>query len=1401
MKLKRYSYIIMIFLVCMISISAISAADDSSIATDDSNKIINDNNNQKLVLEENGLSTNTVLEDKLSTSASLEDKNYKIEKPQLKENSPGNFTDLNYLINEDETTRHNTTITLDRDYIGGERGIRIDRPLIIDGQGHTLNASQNNRVFHITSENVTLKNIIFTGGRSDYGGAIYWQGDNGKIINCNFTYNTATKYGGAVFWGDDEFEGTADQTIAKDGIIINSNFISNKANVGNGEAWENGGGGEGGAVYWYANNGTICNSYFHNNRAGGQGGAITWKGNDGIICNNTNFTANSAGDSGGAVFWRGDNGTISNNCEFNNNIAYGRTSDGISRGGGAIFCHGENGKISNCSFMENSAKPESESSKGGGAIYAEYNTFITDCIFIRNSADYYGGAILLFRSGDVYRNIFINNTALNGNTIALKGLGRSNITNNIILNKTNAIYWNESDYSIEANWFGNNATQYSEPYEYSQTCLFLNATANPNPAPFNIPTEVKFKLWLYNKKTKKITEYDNSLLPTIQLSLSQTKGSLNKETACLDDPINYTANEVGTGSITGKMEWITDSIFFEIANDPKLEVSVNPSEIDYGDNITLHLGYEDEATGTVNISFKGNAHEKTIENIPLNKTITITESLLPDEYTVTVFYSGDNQFSRASKTADEKLKINQKNPNMTVTSYEIYINDTNGVMFSIKLDKDATGKIILTGDIGREINLTEGSIKDGKRIIEIKNNGFDLGKYNVIFSYPGDEIYWEYETTALSEIKVIETKIIPQKEEIVLMIGDKSKINYTINPSNAVGDVTFTSNDTNVVKVNGSGDIEAIDKGQATITIKFSGSKDYAPSNATVNITIGREMTKLTAENITARYNAEGYLKVALKDSKNKSISGAKLIIDLINKTNYTTDSNGEIKVPTKSLAAGNYTASIEFEGNDKYLPANTTAGVTIKKDNPRLTSNNITNKYHTEDYLIVSLKDSASGPISGAELTVYLNGSETYNTDENGQIKIPTKDLLPNVYVANISFAGNENYTEANASASINITKLDTRLNATDTITKYNVNKDMIVTLKDIDGNAISGLNILVDLDGVKNYTTDSNGEIKVPTKSLAAGNYTANIAFEGDNIYIGSNATAKVTIEKESTEISATNVSAKYGSNQSMIVTLKDSQGNPISGAKVSVEIDGKKDYTTDSNGQVNVPSKNIVPDTYNATITFAGNENYTSSNTSASVIIKRVKTALNYTDMNTTAFDSKIEGRVGEYFSFQLLDEYGKPLSGKQVFIGFNGVKYNRTTNETGEARLQINLKYANNYTFAIAFLGDENYSGSFNFAIISISEQTPSLSTSPKTYKASAKTKALTATLKSYKGTAIPDKKITFTVNGKTYSANTNSKGIATVNVSLNKKGTYNFTVQFGGDSTYKKVTKSSKLTIK
>ena len=202
---------------------------------------------------------------------------------------------------------------------------------------------------------------------------------------------------------------------------------------------------------------------------------------------------------------------------------------------------------------------------------------------------------------------------------------------------------------------------------------------------------------------------------------------------------------------------------------------------------------------------------------------------------------------------------------------------------------------------------------------------------------------------------------------------------------------------------------------------------------------------------------------------------------------------------------------------------------------------------------------------------------------------------------------------------------------------------------------------------------------------------------------------------------------------------------------------------------------------------------------------VVPEKQATVIVYNNMSTRAI-GPTDGRTGDYFYFNLTDINGKPIANTPMQIGFNGKVYdyehnNISTNENGTAKLQINLGYKGDYTFAICFLGNEDYNASFAVAVIKVSTQKPTLNVPNKSYKANAKTKTLTATFNTEKGNPIAGKKVTFTVNGKNYSAKTDENGVATVNVSLNKKGTYNFMVKYGGDSTYAAVSQKAKLTIK
>ena len=96
-------------------------------------------------------------------------------------------------------------------------------------------------------------------------------------------------------------------------------------------------------------------------------------------------------------------------------------------------------------------------------------------------------------------------------------------------------------------------------------------------------------------------------------------------------------------------------------------------------------------------------------------------------------------------------------------------------------------------------------------------------------------------------------------------------------------------------------------------------------------------------------------------------------------------------------------------------------------------------------------------------------------------------------------------------------------------------------------------------------------------------------------------------------------------------------------------------------------------------------------------------------------------------------------------------------------------------------------------------VTVNKANAKLTAKKKTFKAKKKTKKYTVTLKTDKNKVMKKIKLYLKVNGKTYTAKTNSKGKATFKITkLAKKGSFKATVTFKGNSNYNKVTKTIKI---
>ena len=731
-----------------------------------------------------------------------------------------------------------------------------------------------------------------------------------------------------------------------------------------------------------------------------------------------------------------------------------------------------------------------------------------------------------------------------------------------------------------------------------------------------------------------------------------------------------------------------------------------------------------------------------------------------------------------------------------------------------------------------EVNVKTDSGKDFENIVVTINVYEDGELVDTGMAKSGS--YWqcrlpegEYVATAsiegASEIESVNFTIKLTKDPVEIDVNDTAIIYNTVsnltatlydagpNPSPLAITHVITSLDGIILQrytdENGSVSIPLKDLslGIHNATFLFLGDDTRERTRKDVKIFVVNNIAIIECKNpYVAKYNNTVSYQITVTDEDGNPISGERLYIDLFEGETFITSKSGTFIVDSshfQKLAAGNYTATIGFGDNFDYGPSKT-INITIEKQATSLSSNDFITTFRSGEKIVATLTNEQGNPISGAELKVIIIDNETFTTDANGQIEIPINNLALGEYDAQIAFAGNENYTASNQTVHITITQAISQLFADNITTPADIAKDFTIILKDSKNNPLPNVKIMVCLDDIEEKTTDENGEVIISTEGLEARKYNVFFFYYGNENYTASSGKAIINILEATAIINITAVDINYGEEAKINFTLTDSKGNGLNG-DLNVIIGEINTTVPVVNGFGNTTITGLNANNYTVIANYFSDADQIKSTASAKLNVAKIGTQILFENMDTTAV-AQGDPKTGEWFIWTLKDSNGKPMPNIPMQIGFNGVIYDEkngiVTDENGTAKLQINLGYKGAYTFAICFLGDDNHNASFAVAKITVATQTPTLSVPNKSYKASAKTKALTATFKTVKGTAIANKQISFTVNGKTYKAKTNEKGVASVNVSITKKGSYAVTAKYAGDSTYSAVTKKATLKI-
>ena len=1057
----------------------------------------------------------------------------------------------------DEIENAGTTLDLTKDYTfnnatDNNTGILISKDnFVLNGNGHTIDAKNQSRIFNITANNVTLTNLILTGGNSEKGGAIYTT-ESLILNNVTFIDNYATKEGGAI-------ELLSDNVLN----INNSKFIDNY-------------GGAGSSIYVEKGKLNLYNTEFTSD-AHAKRGQIIIKEAEGYVDNvtfanivsdytpaiymekskaltilNSKFINLAANISSGAIGLKSGGVLYIRNCEFINvtsaknagailadipggdNLSPGNVTilDTVFRNassgfGGAYIQFG--GKL----IINNTEFTNCHATYNGGAVYISYvdSAEINDCNFTSNGVDIiegyptYGGAMVIDMSTiSINDSRFINNTASAGNAIYAYD-GSYNIRNSLFENNTNPIY-----------------TFFDKQSNIDETNIFINDN--------NVSTNNTFYATFRDGQGLQLTLINNVI------NVTTLPARYDSRDWGWVSPIKNQgwAGACWTFGMTGVLEsaLLKATGLAAVLSENNMKNTMMKYSI-YGDTQTIEGGGNIDSTAYL-LSWLGAFIQgaDTYDELGKLSPVITTQN---DIHVQDLMFIPNNEIPNGTQLKWAILKYgsidvtyNGQSTYDDVTPY--YRPDTHSQYVNVTIPPNHAVSVVGWDDNYPKENF--GIIPPGDGAWIVKNswgtnfgeNGFLYVSYydQTFLQYIPDRIF-RYATAIIIENTVPYNKNYQYDlmwgegfdtgnsttsymnvfealdDDLIAAVGtyfNQSGINYTVEIF--VNDVLKLTQEGvspylgyHTIKLNDYIPVKKGDVFKAAITsngvpfIDLSDTRVHYTQNISFVSIDGQPwqdaydlgyIACLKAYTVAMPFYTEDLVKIYKNDSKFEAYIDAanETVIFELNGKNYTrtSDENGTVRM-TINLKPGNYTIKTTFNG--------TTVENTITVL-PTLIAENLVKYYRNASQFFISLIDGEGNPVAGVNITMNINGV-FYNrlTNENGTAKLNI-NLEPGEYIltATDPLTGLQ--------MSYNITVLPT-LNATDLEMKFQDGSTFNVTVLDGQGKPLAGAKVTFNINGIfYNRTSNENGIAKLNIR-LMAGEYI--ITSEYDGLKISNTITIK--------------------------------------------------------------------------------------------------------------------------------------------------------------------------------------------------------------------------------------------------------------------------------------------------
>ena len=421
-------------------------------------------------------------------------------------------------------------------------------------------------------------------------------------------------------------------------------------------------------------------------------------------------------------------------------------------------------------------------------------------------------------------------------------------------------------------------------------------------------------------------------------------------------------------------------------------IAINVEDIKVGENATIIVNLDSDATGNVTITLDNQNYTVAINE---GQTIKVIGGLKAGTYDVFVKYIGDNNYNSAQNTTKfTVLKISDYNMDVTVPEFKEGVNSTVGV----DLPKDAEGTVTVEIE-GKKYtaNIINGTAK-------VNIPGLDVGDYNITTTYSGDAKY--VSMTKKGNITVIPNMDVNlYVDDVVMIYHDGTRLvakltDYQGRP--IVNDIIyFTINGKTYAKTtddNGTVSMGLnLDSKVYTATVSYNESEVYSKISKNVTVTIN---PTVISEDLVKMYQNDTRFYVKFTDSTGKALTKTTVKFN-IHGVFYTkkTDKDGVADLGIM-LRPGEYilTAYNPVTGEEKGF------NITVKS---LIVQSDLTKYYLNASKFQATIYDKNGSLAVGKNVTFNINGVfYTKITDSNGVVSLAI-NLRPGEYIITTMYEG----------------------------------------------------------------------------------------------------------------------------------------------------------------------------------------------------------------------------------------------------------------------------------------------------------------------------------------------------------------------------------------------------------